>query len=56
MSRLKELEAKLTLQQRKAALLLVENELMAEARKTQEEPRQGNRSRPRYGLPMADAE
>ncbi|MEC1285023.1 phBC6A51 family helix-turn-helix protein [Bacillus paralicheniformis] len=37
MSRLKELEAKLTLQQRKAALLLVENELMAEARKTQEE-------------------
>ncbi|NUJ19558.1 hypothetical protein FKN04_23815 [Bacillus glycinifermentans] len=37
MSRLKELEAKLTLQQRKAALLLVENELMAESRKTQEE-------------------
>ncbi|QHZ45903.1 phBC6A51 family helix-turn-helix protein [Bacillus sp. NSP9.1] len=37
MTRLKELEAKLTLQQRKAALLLVENELMAEARKTQEE-------------------
>jgi hypothetical protein len=37
MSRLKELEAKLTLQQRKAALMLVENELMeGVAKKSQE--------------------
>jgi hypothetical protein len=37
MSRLKELEAKLTLQQRKASLMLVENELMqGQAKKSQE--------------------
>lgn len=38
MSKLKELEAKLTLQQRQAALMLVENELMVgQSKKSQEE-------------------
>lgn len=36
-NRMQQLEAKLTLQQRKAALILVENELSGEAKKTREE-------------------